>query len=47
MAYKKILVPLKAASQLDLDQAIAELAQAEATVVIREAALESAKANLG
>lgn len=44
---KKILVPLKAASQLDLDQATAELAQAEATVVIRQAALESAKANLG
>ena len=44
---KKILVPLKAASQLDLDQAIAELAQAEATVVIQEAALESAQANLG
>jgi HlyD family secretion protein len=44
---KKILVPLKAASQLDLDQATAELAQAEATVVIQEAALESAKANLG
>lgn len=43
---KKILVPLKAASQLDLDQATAELAQAEATVTIREAALESAKANL-
>jgi HlyD family secretion protein len=44
---KKILVPLKAASQLDLDQATAELAQAEATVVIQGAALESAKANLG
>lgn len=44
---KKILVPLKAASQLDLDQAIAELAQAEATVVIKEAVLESAQANLG
>ncbi len=44
---KKILVPLKAASQLDLDQATAELAQAEATVTIREAALESAQANLG
>jgi HlyD family secretion protein len=43
---KKILVPLKAASQLDLDQATAELAQAEATVVIQGAALESAKANL-
>lgn len=44
---KKKLFPLKAASQLDLDQATAELAQAEATVVIREAAVESAKANLG
>jgi HlyD family secretion protein len=44
---KKVLVPLKAASQFDLDQATAELAQAEATVVIQGAALESAKANLG
>ena len=44
---KKILVPLKAASQLDLDQATAELAQAEASVVIKEAALASAQANLG
>ncbi len=44
---KKTLVPLKAASQLDLDQATAELSQAEATVIIREAAVESAKANLG
>lgn len=44
---KKLLVPLKAASQLDLDQAVAELAQAEATVVVKEATLESAKANLG
>jgi HlyD family secretion protein len=44
---KKILVPLKAASQLDLDQAVAELAQAEATVTIKEAALHSATANLG
>ena len=44
---KKILVPLQAASQLDLDQATAELAQAEATVVIKQAALESAQANLG
>jgi len=44
---KKILVPLKAASQLDLDQATAELAEAEATVTIQEAALESAQANLG
>jgi HlyD family secretion protein len=44
---KTILVPLKAASQLDLDQATAELAQAEATVVIQQAVLQSAKANLG
>jgi HlyD family secretion protein len=44
---KKILLPQKAASQLDLDQAIADLAQAEATVVIKQAALDSAKANLG
>ena len=44
---KQVLVPLKAASQLDLDQATAELAQAEATITIKEAALESARANLG
>jgi HlyD family secretion protein len=44
---KKILVPLKAASQLDLDQATAEVAQAEATVAIKEAALHSSAANLG
>ena len=44
---KKTLVPLRAASQLDLDQAVAELAQAEATVVIKQALLESAQANLG
>jgi len=44
---KKILVPLKAASQLDLDLATAELAEAEASVTINEAALESAQANLG
>ncbi len=44
---KKTLLPLKAVSQLDLDQAVAELAQAEATVVIRKASLESAQANLG
>src|SRR5262249_50970731 len=44
---KKVLVPLKAASQLDLDQAVAELAQAQATVTIKEAALQSARANLG
>ena len=44
---KKVLVPIKAASQFDLDQATAELAQADATVIIRQAALESAQANLG
>jgi HlyD family secretion protein len=38
---------LKAATQFDLDQAVAELAQSEATVVIQQAALESAQANLG
>ena len=43
---KKILVPLKAASHLDLDQAIAEVAQAEAAVIIKQAALDSARANL-
>ena len=44
---KKTLLPLKAASHLDLDQAVAELAQAEASVVIKQASLESATANLG
>ena len=44
---KKTLLPLRAASQLDLDQATAELAQSEASVVIKQALLESARANLG
>jgi HlyD family secretion protein len=44
---KKILAPQRAASQLDLDQAIAELAQAEAAVTIKQAVLDSARANLG
>jgi HlyD family secretion protein len=44
---KKILAPQRAASQLDLDQAIAELAQAEATVIIKQATVDSARANLG
>jgi HlyD family secretion protein len=44
---KKTLVPLHAASQLDLDQAVSELAQAEASIVIKQALLESAQANLG
>jgi HlyD family secretion protein len=42
----KQLVPLKAASQSDLDQATAELAQAEAAVIIKRAVLDAAKANL-
>lgn len=44
---KKILVPQHAASQLDLDQATAELAQAEASVVVNQAMVDSARANLG
>jgi HlyD family secretion protein len=43
---KKILAPQRAASQLDLDQAIADLAQARATVTIKRAVVDSAKANL-
>jgi HlyD family secretion protein len=43
---KRILVPLRAASQLDLDQANAEVAQAEATAMIKGAAVQSAKASL-
>ena len=44
---KRILAPQRAASQLDLDQATAELAQAEAAVTIKQAVLDSARANLG
>lgn len=47
LARKKFLVPLHAAAQLDLDQAVAELAQANATVIIKQAAVDSAGANLG
>src|ERR1700686_2687782 len=43
----KILAPQHAATQLDLDQATAQLAQAEATVVTKQAAVQSAQANLG
>ena len=46
LARKEALVPLKAASQFDLDQATAELARAEATVVIRQAILDNAAANV-
>jgi len=44
---KQVLAPQHAASQLDLDQATADLAQAKASVEIKEAVLESARANLG
>ena len=44
---KRILVPQHAASQLDLDQATAELAQAEASVAVNQAMVDSARANLG
>ena len=43
---KRKLVPLNAASQSDFDLATAELAEAEASVVVNEAVCESAKANL-
>jgi HlyD family secretion protein len=43
----KLLAPIRAASQSDLDQAVAQLAQAEATVRIKQAAVESGAANLG
>ncbi len=43
---KKILVPQRAATELDLDQAVAELAQAEAAVSIKQAALEKAQVDL-
>ena len=44
---KRILAPQHAASQLDLDQATADLDQAQATAVIKRAVLDSARANLG
>jgi len=43
---KKALVPERAASQSDLDLATAELAQAEASVTVQRAALQSSQANL-
>jgi HlyD family secretion protein len=43
---KRALVPERAASQFDLDVATAELAQAEALVTIRAAAVQSAAANV-
>lgn len=43
---KKNLLPQRAATQADLEQAVAELAQADATVIIREAALQRATVDL-
>jgi HlyD family secretion protein len=40
---KQILFPKQAATQFDLEEAVAELAQAEATVTIREAAVDRAR----
>ncbi len=47
LARKTILTPSGAASQLDLDQATAQLAQAQAAVTIKQANLDSARANVG
>lgn len=44
---KRVLVPKQAATELDLEEAVAELAQAEAAVTIREAALQRARVDLG
>ncbi len=44
---KKSLLPLRAATELDVEQAVAELTQAEAAVTIKEAALDQAKTDLG
>jgi len=44
---KRVLAPQHAASQLDLDQATADLDQAQATAAIKRAVLDSARANLG
>jgi HlyD family secretion protein len=46
LARKKILAPQRAASQFDLDQATADLAQSEASVSINAAMVDSARANL-
>lgn len=44
---KKSLLPLRAATELDVEQAVAELTQAEAAVTIKEAALDQARTDLG
>lgn len=43
---KNTLLPQRAATELDVEQAVAELAQAEASVVIKEAALDQAQTDL-
>lgn len=43
---KTTLLPLRAATELDVEQAVAELAQAEASVVIKEATLDQAQTDL-
>ena len=47
LARKKELLPLRGVMALDVEQAVAELGQAEATVTIREAALDQARTDLG
>lgn len=46
LARKKELLPLRGVMALDVEQATAELGQAEATVIIKEAALDQAKTDL-
>ncbi len=43
---KNSLLPLRAATELDVEQAVAELAQAEASVIIKEASLDQAQTDL-
>lgn len=43
---KKSLLPVRASTELDVEQAVAELAQAEATVIIKEETLDQAKTDL-
>lgn len=47
LARKTSLAPSGAASRLDLDQATAQLAQAEAAVTIKQAIVDGARANVG
>ncbi|QJE94444.1 efflux RND transporter periplasmic adaptor subunit [Luteolibacter luteus] len=46
LARTKMLVPIKAAAEIDLEQVVAELAQAKATVTMKEAVLDRARADL-